>query len=44
MAFEMIDCEVRFAKPDCQSFGDGRADHERTRQTGSAGCCKCIDL
>ena len=43
MAFEMIDREVRFAKANRQSFGNRCANHERTRQTGSAGCRKYID-
>jgi hypothetical protein len=43
MAFEMIDREVRFAKANRLSFGIRRANHERTRQTGSAGCRKYID-
>ena len=42
MAFEMIDCEVRFAKAYCQTLGDGRANHERTGQSGTAGGRKCI--
>jgi len=44
VAFEMIDCQVRFAKADCQTLGDGRANHERTRQARSAGGRKCIDF
>ena len=44
MSFEMIDGEVRFAKTDRQSFGNRCADHERARQTGSAGRGKRIHL
>ena len=44
MSFEMIDGEVRFSKTDCQSLGNRRTDHERTRQARSAGRRKCIHL
>ena len=37
MTFEMIDRQVRFAKTNCETFRDGRTDHERTRQAGAAG-------
>ena len=44
MAFEMIDREVGFAETDRETFGDGRADHERTGQARSGGRGECIDI
>jgi hypothetical protein len=44
MALEMVDREIRFAKADRQALGDGRTNHERTRESGAAGRRKSIDF
>src|SRR6266581_1212151 len=44
MSFEMVDREVRFDEANCQTLRNRRANHERTRQTWSAGRRKCINV
>ena len=44
MAFEMIDGEIWFSGPERETLRHRRADHQRTRQTGTGSRGKNIDF
>ena len=43
MSLEMVDGEIRFTETNRQTFGDGRSNHERNGQAGSARRREGID-